>query len=57
MTKFEVFSRRYQELATELEDAVEYAAVVKSDFSVNKAIAVVEQLSNLKVPTNSKLKV
>ena len=57
MTKFEVFSNRYQELSVELEDALEYSAAVPSEFALNKVIDKVVELSNLRVPTNSKLKV
>lgn len=57
MTKFEVFSNRYQELSVELEDALEYSAVVPSEFALNRVIDKVVELSSLKVPTNSKLKI
>jgi hypothetical protein len=57
MTRFEVFSKRYQELTQELEDALEYATVVRTHYALDKVINTVAQLSALKVPVNKQVKI
>lgn len=57
MTRFEVFSKRYQELTQELEDALEYATVVQTRYALDKVIDTVVQLDTLKVPSNKKVKI
>ena len=57
MTKFEVFSKRYQELVQELEDALEYATVFQTHYALDKVIGTVTQLGTLKVPSNKQVKI
>ena len=57
MTRFEVFSKRYQELTQELEDALEYATVVQTRYALDKVIDTVVQLDTLKVPSNKQVKI